>query len=388
MPRMTFSSVILMFLFVTGPLQSKTQSFEELIEPPLAQYQNENFQSAFNTLELIKKKNADGMTAKEKGKLFYLLGILGNRIQRFDLSIDYFKNALELGFLEKDLYYEYGQALYAGERLQLARKMFILSAKSSHKVAVSLYYFGHLSQRLKENRLAVAAFKKIEGVQDPEKQDVLQAARLQVAEIFQSLSEEKKLKQQQKNFQKIILPYFKRALDFDKSSLLAREIDSRMAELNLRYGFSFDKMANGRPLLKKRHFLRFSQEVYYDSNVIFQPEGIGQPNQSSASLVGQTQAFGRYTYYPSRRISLAPELRLSYLHHFDRSNDEIFQNDMFRYDPSVRTSFEHKLFSAPASFLVDFEFTSTFRDYNATKELDQFSTSKGIMLGERFRWTD
>lgn len=319
------------------------------------------------------------------GLVNYWKGINQNRIQDFPEAIKSFDKALSYDFAPADIHYEYGQALYAAEKLQEARIQFRESLRRKYKRGVSLYYIGYLSKELGERKKAFTFFKSIPKLEPSEIEDVQQAAEMQIGDIY--LEQIENRADAFRSIEKYVLPQYKKAYDLDPKSALAPVIQDKIVKLQRKYDLILFQLRNGRPTLVPPYFLRISEEVGQDSNVTFSPADTTISKSKQASGYSKTDFIGRYTFYHRDFLSIAPEFRFNYTYYFNRV-PEIYRNDNYLLAPAVRTAYEHTLWGRPASVLFDYDYAEARRDVNAKEELEFSSRSHTLMIGERFNFFD
>lgn len=319
------------------------------------------------------------------GLVSYWKGIVLNRLQEYPDAIRSFDRALSLDYAPVDLHYEYGQALYASEKLDLARIQFRESLKRKFKRGICLYYIGFITKELGDNKKAYTFFKSISKLEPEEMKDVIQAAEMQIADIY--LEQGEKRPDAFKTVESVVIPQYQKALELDPESSLAPVIKEKVIKLQRKYELVLFQLRNGRPTLLPPYFLRFSQEIGQDTNVTFAPAETTIDTAEQKSLFSKTDFLGRYTFYYRDFLSIAPEFRMNYTRYFNRE-PEIFRNDNYLIAPAIRTAYEHSLWNKPASILFDYDYNEARRDVNAQESLDFSSRSHAFMLGERFNYFD
>src|SRR5690606_4082582 len=123
-------------------------------------------------------------------------------------------------------YYEIAQAYYVSDKLIEARQQFRNSVKIGFKRAVSLYYMAFISQQIKDVKKAASYFNAIEKLPDDEKRDVIQAARMQLGDIY--LAKVEQMPNSFKKVEEVVIPQYKKALAWDEDSSLAPEIREKI----------------------------------------------------------------------------------------------------------------------------------------------------------------
>lgn len=332
--------------------------------------------------ESLKKKNPSKQTL---GLISYWKGICYNRLQDFPESIASFDKSLGYDYAPLDIHYEYGQALFAAEKLSEARLQFRESLKRKFKRGVSLYYIGFISREMGERKKAFTFFKSIDKLEEEEIKEVKQAAEMQIGDLY--LDQVEKRADAFKTVESYVIPQYKKAYEVDRESSLAPIIQDKIVKLQRKYDLILFKLRNGRPTLTPPYFLRVSQEIGQDTNVTFSPAETTISKSDQASVYSKTDLIGRYTFYHNDYMSIAPEFRFNNTYYFNRV-PEIYRNDNYLLAPAVRVAFEHTFRKKPASVLLDYDYNEARRDVDAEKELKFSSRSHTFMLGERFNYFD
>jgi len=341
------------------------------------------YQGVVDELGLVQKKMKKKLSKETRGLIYYWKGICFNRLQNFSEAIKEFRKALKINYSPKDINYEYGQALFALDRLDSARIQFKESVKKSFKLAVSWYYIGYISKEKKNFKRAFYEFKEVSKLNDDEKKPVMQATEMQIADMY--------LDQIEKGDNPLIavreyaIPQYKKALSVDDNSALAQKINEKIQNLQRKYDLILFQLDNGRPALNPPHFIRLTAELGHDSNVTFSPAEAEIEKSKQNSFYGKMDIIGRYAFYPTKFISISPELRFNQIRYFNRV-PEIYKNDNYLIAPALRSTYEHKLWNKPASVLADYDYNEIQRDVEAKQNMVFSSRSHTMMLGERFRY--
>lgn len=331
--------------------------------------------------EVSKQISKDDL--KAQGLIAYWRGICFNRAQNFEDAIREFGSALGLEYAPLDIHYEYGQALFAADKLAEARVQFRESLRKKFKQAVSLYYIGYVSNEMGEKKKAVTFYRAIEKIQSDDAMEVRQAAETQIGDIY--LEQVEKHPDAFKAVESYVIPQYKQALEIDRQSPLAEQIQEKITELQRKYDLVLFKLRNGRPTLVPPYFARFATEIGMDSNVTFSPTEQEVAESDKQSPFSKTDLIGRYTFYHRDFLSLSPEFRFNYTRYLNRK-DTIYRNDNYLMAPALRTAYEHRLWNKPASVLFDYDYSEARRDIDAKEELKFSSRSHTLMIGERFNY--
>ena len=101
---LAFRHIILILLFIAV---TNASAETQLMAEALRHFKIGDY---VQTIETLKKVRGD---KKIMGTKYYLMGISYNRIQEYDESVKAFKQSIANGSTTQDIWYEYGQALYA-----------------------------------------------------------------------------------------------------------------------------------------------------------------------------------------------------------------------------------------------------------------------------------
>lgn len=374
--KLLVTSLLFSILVHTKAAESEST---KLISDFYLEFKKGSYLEAAKTLKELEQFDA------QRAFSYYWQGICFNKLQRFDDAIESFKKADALKANFPDMYYEYGQALYAADKLDPARKAFGKSVINNHKVGVSLYYMGFISQTMDDHKLAINYYKKVDTLPAEEKKEVIQASLYQLGEIY--LLQAEKDPNPAKIVKKFVIPQYELARDVDKASTLAPEINKKIETLIEKYKLILLKMANGRPTVRPRYYLKLSEEIKYDTNVILEANAVQNKAQHRASPLSKTETMGRYGFYPNNRFSFFPEAKLNYTYHTDRDQSAVYKNDNYNIMPALRTYYEYTLFNGMATHLFDFDYGYNARDVYLKKDLTFNSRTYTFMLGEKLNLT-
>jgi hypothetical protein len=321
---------------------------------------------------------------KHKAFSHYWQGICFNKLQRFDEAIEQFKFVLKLKANFPDIYYELGQALYASNKYDVALLSFRDAIASGNKIGLSLYYLGYINQTLGRKEDALKSYKQIQNLPFNEKKDVLQSSMYQIAEIY--YSEISTAANSETYLRDKVLPQFERARDIDKKSKLAIEINQKIDSIIEKYNLALLKMINGRNTIRPRYYLKLSEEIKYDTNVILEANAVQNKAQYRDTTISKTDILGRYGFYPNNKMSFFPEIRSNYSYHGNRDQGSVYKNDNYTVQPALRSNFEYTLLDNPATHVFDFDFAYNSRDVYERKELVFNYRSYTVMIGEKINF--
>jgi tetratricopeptide (TPR) repeat protein len=337
----------------------------------------ETFFSNGNYAKAIEELNQNLSTSDR----FYHLAVCYARLQEFDKAIINFEKAIEEKSEKKDLYYEYGQALYASNELKKSREAFVHSAQSKFNPAQSLYYVGHISQILEEFNVSSVAYNKIISSY-PSEIKLKQIAQFQVAEIKLLTLKDKTAE----HVDKEILPLLKTALATDPQSSTAKDIDKRYHELLIEYKLDPDLLDNGKRIPSRRWEASISQKTKFDDNVTLSNYENNITQTKKESFIFDTEVYSKYTFLSNKNILISPEARFTFTQYGDRTSSEVFQNDAYILNLNLKNKYEATLFNKPASTIFDIEYSKTAKDTNKRHSRDPYSSSLNFTIGESFSY--
>lgn len=352
-------------------------------------YSNRHLIEAFKLFKISSYSKALDSLNKARGNKkvlgtrFYLEGLILNRQQRYDEALTAFEKALKYQNNSPDLYYEFGQALYANSDLIKARVAFKKSADSGFKKESSLYYVAHISQLLEEHRLARDTYVKLIKSTTKDKK-LQQVARFQLSESFLALAENRD--DAARLVDKYVIPSLKKAYDVLPRAPLAKDIERRKKEIERQYGLDPNIMKNGRTLSPKRLSVRFQHQFRYDSNITLATDVPTAQSLQADTFIHETNFNMQYLAQAASRFTFTPFFRVRNTYHTDRENSSVFRNDTYNITAGSRNTYEHTAFGKEASFLFDIDYVYIGRSNNGEKVRPFFSRATTFTFGERFRF--
>lgn len=321
------------------------------------------------------------------GQKHYLIALCYSKIQEYDKAIINFELAIKENNSKEDLYYEYGQALYAANELKASRKAFNESVNKKFNTSASLYYIAHISQLIDDYPLAKEKYLIL--IKDPATEvKIKQIAQFQLAETLLLIMrdpkvEKNKLEQDVENY---ILPLMNQALTTDKSASLCLEITARIKEIEKEFNLDPNLLINGRQISPKRYSAYISQKVKFDDNIaLTNDENIVLPTKKE-SFIFESEAYAKYDFVLKKAIISSPEIRINFIHNSDQDSPEVYQNDAYSIYTNLKNKFEHKVSNKPASFLFDLEYAKTNKDWNKTHQRESYSSNLNFGIGESFNY--
>ena len=320
-----------------------------------------------------------------QGLVFYWKGMSLSRMNEFEAAEEYFIKALKLKYFTNDIYYEYGQVLYVSNKYKRARIAFKKSVKANYKAAVSLYYIGFISQELKDYKKAVSFYNMIEKLPEPEKNEVLQASRMQIGDIY--LKQVERQGDPFKAVEKYVIPQYERALAFDKKSSLAPKIKDKIENLQRKYELILFRMRNGKLTARPPYYVRANLLYGSNDNVTSTSEDDKSDlsTEDYSSTYYQAGFFSRYSFYPSSAFSLAPEFSTQ-LTKYSSTSENILPYNKYFIKTALKMNYEHLYKKRPATFYVDVDYTYNADDADADENFDAADNTYGLTFSEELQF--
>lgn len=329
---------------------------------------------------------ANKVSDKEDAELAFFKATVQAKMQAFDQAAPQFQKAIELGSKAESVYYDYGQALFATQKLKEAVKQFKQSIVKGFKISASAYYIAYISQLLEDSATAKNFYQRIQKLSD-DSDKVKQPALFQLAEM----ENERAGKIENKNkriyaLREQVLPLYKKAENFDSGSSVGEQAEAKIKEIEGILAANVETMANGIPLPLKPYTLKLSQDVTYDTNVSTTPDNPITVVSNNDSIVFKTGVLAKYQFNWRRRWSFTPEFIGSYTIHHRQNTPVVYQNDNASLAPAFRTKYEHMSRGKAASGIMEAEFNLALRDYLKAHQLPYYSRYWNFILGERVNW--
>jgi len=363
---------------------SVTKAKEDIFKPVLNAIKKEQYKQAFFFLKKLKVNNNDQLHKK-----IYLESLCLNKLKRFDLSIKRFKFLKTKNFTPKEFFFEYGQANYALNNLDEARKSFGNSVRAKFQVQSSLYFIAYISQILEDYETAEINYKLLLKNKNT-KRSMRQVALFQLSQVFLSKLENVKNKKAILNIiKKRIIPQLNFAFKINRNSPVAKDIQKRKTELEVKYGLNPLFLINGKKLSPKPQSFSLSQSFKYDSNVTTSTDSLETLATMKDSSIFSTSVSAKYTKPFKRMFTVTPGISLALTHNGNRIASDIYKNDSLSVTSTLANTYEHKLFGNQASLLFDLEHSYSGTDRNATGKMTKIATSSNgytLALGEKFKY--
>jgi len=341
-------------------------------------YKKGAYIQTIEALQKVRSKNKEVRSTKH-----YLNGLANNRLQNYDQSVSAFGKALSAGNKSSDIFYEYGQALYASNDLEKAITAFKNSFSKKYKKSTSLYYMGHISQILEEHRKAKKYFSQILREKDADL-NIKQIAYYQRTESMLVLAREKK--DTENIVENIILPHLKKAKMISPDTDLAGDIEKRKKELWKEFSLNPNKFKNGKSIPKKKLNLSFTQKVKYNNNVTTSNDQQTVSATQKDSYIFDSSMQAKYNFILKRRVKLTPSIKFTNVRHSDRDSATVFTNDNWIINPGLNTAVEHTLFKKRSSFLFNYSYSHKEQDRESKHEKILYARTNTFTIGQKIKF--
>ncbi|MBC74911.1 MAG: hypothetical protein CME64_02760 [Halobacteriovoraceae bacterium] len=379
------------FLFITlfifsNLVFSQSNDTKEILQEIYSSYEKGEYEEAISLLANVSKNFENHSKNHEnlKGLINYWQGLCYVRLNEFEKGIDKLRLAIKENYAASDVYYEYGQALYASLELKKARIAFKKSVEAKYKMAVSMYYIGFISQEIGDLKTAASFYNAIEKLPLDEKKDVVQAARMQLAQIYLDQVREKGMGAVA--IEEYVLPMYRKALKWDEESSLAVEIKAKIESIQRRYNLVLFQLRNGRPTARPAYFLKTNIKYSIDDNVNAYDKDTLETlkEEEYSSSLYEVGAFGRYTFYPNSSFSLSPQFNFGYTKYLSEES-AITRNDNYFFTGTLQTTYEHFFNEAPATTYLDIGYTYNADDIDEDESLEKSDTVASVTLSEQLQ---
>jgi hypothetical protein len=384
--------ILLFFFFYVGftsevfAAKKKKGQTKALIQTVFTKFEDGKYEEVITTLNKLEKriKPNSKQGKKIKGLVYYWKAMSYSRLNDFDIAETFFIKALEQKYFSKDIYYEYGQVLYVSLKYKRARVAFKKSVKAKYKIGVSLYYIAFISQELKDYKKAVSFYNMIEKLPSAESKDVIQAARMQIGDIY--LKQIERQRDPFRGVEKYVIPQYKKAHKYDEESKLAEEIRNKIENLQRKYELILFKMRNGKQTSRPPYFVRANILYGQNDNVT----RISEDNKDTAeekdysSSYYEVGVFSRYSFYPNSAFSYAPEFSAQ-LTQFSSDSVSILPSNKYFIKGALKMNYEHLYKTLPATFYMDFDYTYNADDAAAEEEFAASNNTYGATFSEELQ---
>jgi tetratricopeptide (TPR) repeat protein len=319
----------------------------------------------------------------------YLMATTFSKMQEYDQAIKHFELAIQEKIEAKDLYYEYGQALYANNDLKKSREAFKKSSELDFNSPASLYYVGHISQILEEYPEARKAYLDLLKNKSTDKK-LEQIAKFQLAEttLMQLRQSQKSKDQLVSEVSKKIIPMLKLSYDVDRGSAVALDIDKRLKEILKEFDLDPDIMANGRRISSQRSAAHIDIKTKFDDNVTNTNLENDVQQSHKESFFVETEAEAKYDYVFKKRLITTPLVRFNLIKYSNQDESDVFKNDSMIFNFSLKNKIEITAKNKPSRVILDFDYSKIYKDYDGIHKQKYYSNSKSYTLGETFSFSD
>ncbi len=361
-------------------LSSKT--FADVLTDAVTSYKLGSYQSMVENLEKFQPKKNQIATK------YYLLGIAYNKLQNYEKGAQSLRQAIKFKNDAPDLWYEFGQASYSNNDLRLALQSFKKSLSTKYKPAESLYYMAHISQILEDNQAARKYYIQLSKHPQADA-DLVQVARYQLGEVLLSLAETRD--ETNRLIESYVLPQFEKAKSVSSKSDLVPEIETRIKEIQVRYGLDPNRLVNGKLIPEKRWDISFQQELNFDNNVTLATDVPTAAATQKESYLFDSTLYAKYLAAFKGKYIIEPSIRINNKKYTETSEPTVFQNNSYDITASTLFKREHTFKEKPASFGVGLEYKYIARDRLQQKDNVFFARATTLSIFETLRlnkWGD
>lgn len=370
MKKQCFLKTLPLAVLISFNLHAESGAFSEFRQF----YKSGQYSKAITSLQKVDSKE------DVNGEKSYLLGLCNSKLQEYDKAIKNFEAAIKENNQNTDLYYEYGQALYAANELKASRRAFSESIKRKFNVPASQYYVAHISQILEEYPQAKDSYTELIKNKEADTK-TKQIARFQLAETLLMIMREKTPEQEklEKNVEKYIIPMMKEAHKTDKSTQVANDITQRIQEIEKEFNLDPNLLANGKRISPKRYSGYLSQKIKLDDNISLTNEANNVTQSKKESFIFESEAYAKYDFVLKKRFIVTPEARINFVQNSDQDSPEVYQNDTYSINTNLKNKYEHTINSQPASFMFDIEYSKNNKDWK--QEHNRIAYAKSLTFG-------
>ncbi len=351
-----------------------SSSFATDLEDFYVYFKTGKYQKAVEALQLIRGTRSFESTRS------YLMALCFKNMQQYDKAIAFFKLAIRDGNSSKDLFFEYGQTLFAENDLEKAKRAFNISFKKGYKSSYSLYYISYISELLEDHPNTKKNY--IQLIKD--KNADVGLRQFAYFKLSQFVYERVKGKFYVPSYiERFVAPLMIKGIELDPSSSTASDMRVKYDEILLKHQMHPLLMMNGRMLSRKGLSLFVTQQYKVDDNVTLQSDApaLASTTSNASSWISNTEVFLSRRYLGGRRFIITPEVRLNYVHYGESENIEIAQNDSYSLTPALRGSYEFSWNKKVASLLFEAEYDYTARDKYQEGKRSFFGRSTTFTIG-------
>lgn len=366
--------LVLLFFFISFSLRAQGDNFSQALKA----FHEQQFDEMVGLLE-----KTDVSTPEQESLKAYMLGIGYNRVEDYHQAVNSFGRALLMKNRKPDIFYEMGQAYYALNELKVSKDFFVKSYNLGFKKVASLYYLGHISELLGDDKAAKSYYLEISKSPNADA-NLKQIATYQLAEIIYK-------KFQGSNYlvkrvlRRYVFPLYDEAKRADPNSDLALEIANRKEQLIRQFKMDVYVMRNGREVSKRQWSLLASQEAKYDDNVTYAADNPAQSmSTKESSIYSDTMVTGSYNFIPNTSMVVTPSFKVKNQKYFSNV-PSVYSNDSQSFEGKLTSSLEHSIFDRPASFLLTIGYDYKKRDYLEEKSPAFYGETYFAEVAEKLR---
>ena len=311
---------LLPFVLALAPLSAAgaiTEKNQKTLAEALALFNKGAYSQALEKAESIRLDNKETRAA-----VYFFLANTHAKMQAFDKASEFYQKTLDAGSTAQSLHYDYGQALFAQQKLKEAESEFRKSLAVDFKVGASAYYIAYIRSVFDDKASAREFYTRITKLQhDPDK--VKQSSLLQLAELAydeaQDMKDDPKKRVERKRLlEREVQRLYRRARDYDPNTPVADQARARLIEIEAQIEAMAPRMRNGNPLPIQRYTLLLSQDLTYDSNVITQADEALIQVSNNDALIWKTGLIAKYQFQAAYTFSFIPELASAITYHSRR----------------------------------------------------------------------
>ena len=352
---------------------------QDKLEDFYLQFKTGNYQAALQELALVQA------SSEFEGTRNYLMALTYKNMQKHVEAIPHFKRAIKLGKNSEDLFFEYGQSLFAINELDKAKRAFRISFEKGFKPDICLYYIAHIGEILEDPNSVKVNYVKL--IRDKRTEPAMrQIAYFRLAELIYNRSKDKFYAHNY--IAKYVVPLLDKAKSIDPKSSTASEIDSRYDEILLKHNMHPLLLENGRMLSRQATTVTFTQQYQVDDNVTLESDApaVASTNTDQSSAILNSDLYYAKRFVSGKYFVHTPEIRFTYSEYLNDANPEITQNNSYTIGPAFRGSYNFSWNKKRAELLYEIDYNYTARDKNQEGERTFFGRSFTYTLGLRKRF--
>lgn len=366
-------------LLLSCALWTSKSLAQDKLEAFYLQFKTGNYQAALQELALIQASSEFEPTRN------YLMALTYKNMQKHVEAIPHFKRAIKLGKNSEDLFFEYGQSLFAINELDKAKRAFRISFEKGFKPDICLYYIAHIGEILEDPKAVKVNYIKL--IKDKRTEPGMrQVAYLRLAELIYNRVKDKFYAHNY--IAKYVVPLLDKGKAIDPKSSTASEIDSRYDEILLKHNMHPLLLDNGRMLSRQATTITFTQQYQMDDNVTLESDapGVATTNTDQSSAILNSDFYYAKRFVGGKYFVHTPEIRLTYSEYLNSTNPEVFQNNSYTIGPAFRGSYNFSWNKKRAELLYELDYNYTARDKNQEGTRTFFGRSFTYTLGLRKRF--